>query len=346
MPPALRIALPLLIASIALSSGVMAGANSRDGCMNQWLFNGIWRVEVTGVAPYMNGSQQIGWQVTEIWRNGTSQELAPSDSVLKDQQLTLASGTLVLFGPSGAGKTVTVHALAGLLRPERGHVRIAGETVFDAARRENVPAHKRRIGYVPQHQSLFPFMDVLGNVGFGLARAERAGKDILVLMEELGILHLKRARPDDLSGGERQRVALARALAIRPRLLLLDEPFASIDHDGRAALRATLKDTLKRRDLPAVFVTHDPDDAIELGDSLVRFERGRTTEAGTPRALLQRGETVVLHGTPAGPPREEEGGRGVLRLEGATVEAPLGLLEPGDGGEVTLTLRTRPRARR
>ncbi len=264
-----------------------------------------------------------------------------------EADLSLAGGTLVLFGPSGAGKSVTVQALAGLLRPESGHVRISGETMFDSVRHENVPAHRRRIGYVPQHQSLFPFMDVLGNVGFGLPRAERSvGRDVALLMEELGILHLARARPDDLSGGERQRVALARALAIRPQLLLLDEPFASIDHDGRAALRASLKDTLKRRELPAVFVTHDPDDAIELGDSVVRFERGRTTESGLPRALLQRGETVILHGTPAGEPREEEGGRGVLRLEGATVEAPMGLLEPGDGGKVTLTLRTRPRARR
>ncbi|HLJ83306.1 MAG TPA: hypothetical protein VKT51_03900 [Candidatus Eremiobacteraceae bacterium] len=95
MKSALRIALPLLIALTALSSVASAGANSRDGCMNQWLFNGLWRVEVTKVEPYMNGGQQTGWQVTEVWRNGTSQELAPSDSVLKDQQLTLASGTML-----------------------------------------------------------------------------------------------------------------------------------------------------------------------------------------------------------------------------------------------------------
>jgi molybdate transport system ATP-binding protein len=205
-----------------------------------------------------------------------------------EAKLTLEKGVLVLFGPSGAGKTLTLRALAGLVRPARGDVRIAGEAVFDAARGIDMPAHERRVGYVPQHQALFPHLDVLGNVVFGLPRAERRrpGPEIHALLEELGLAQLASSPVGALSGGERQRVALGRALAARPRLLLLDEPFSALDRPAREALGRRLRDALDRRALAAVLVTHDPEEARALGDCLVRFERGRAAEIVSPDRLF------------------------------------------------------------
>jgi molybdate transport system ATP-binding protein len=273
---------------------------------------------------------------------------SPGSSFSVDAELSIATGVLVLFGPSGSGKSLTLQAIGGLLRPTRGFVRVGGETLFDEGRGVDVPVHRRRIGYVPQYQSLFPFLDVWQNVVFGLPRSERGATNprIKELLEELGVASLAHARPADLSGGERQRVALARALAVRPRLLLLDEPFAAIDQDGRAALRTVLKETLRRRAVPAVFVTHDPDEAIELGDELVRFERGHTAASGAPQSLLRRGQPVSVIGAAAGPANDVGEGRGTLTLTDATVEGPLELLQSDKEGQVKLVLRTRPRGPR
>lgn len=210
--------------------------------------------------------------------------------------LSHRAGILVLFGPSGSGKSLTLECLVGLIRPARGRVVVRGHTLVDTDARIEVPAHQRRIGYVPQHHSLFPFCSVRENVAFGLPRAERHARTSPVvdeLIEELGLSALRDARPDRLSGGERQRVALARALAVRPRLLVLDEPFASLDLDGRAEIGRTVRRTLARHDTPAVFVTHDPVEAVQMGDWLVRFERGRSVEAGEPAALLPRAQKIL-----------------------------------------------------
>jgi molybdate transport system ATP-binding protein len=204
-----------------------------------------------------------------------------------ETRLDLDSGVLVLFGPSGSGKTLTLHAIAGLVRPATGLIKVAGETVFEAGR-VDIPVHLRRIGWVPQHQALFPFLSVAENVAFGLPRHRRRPDepDVVALMEELGLTSLARARPSSLSGGERQRAALARALVVRPRLLLLDEPFAALDWDARQSLRTTLRATLARHTTPAIFVTHDPEEAVVMGDRLVRYERGGSVESGDPATLL------------------------------------------------------------
>jgi len=258
-------------------------------------------------------------------------------------KVELERGVLVLFGPSGSGKSLTVQALAGLVRPTRGFVRVGGETVFDAANDVFQPPHRRRIGYVPQHHSLFPFLDVEQNVAFGLPRAERkpGNPAVLALLEELGIAHLRNSRPARLSGGERQRVALARALAVKPRLLLLDEPFASIDELGKTELRRAVRDALERHGTPAVLVTHDPQDAMDLGDLVVRFERGRTVETGTPEAIMHRGQPVRVVGASAGKIVLKEDGRAVIRLESVEVEAPAGLLQIDDSGRLCLDLQAR-----
>ncbi|MFO0762762.1 MAG: ATP-binding cassette domain-containing protein [Byssovorax sp.] len=257
-----------------------------------------------------------------------------------EADLALDRGVLVLFGPSGAGKTLTLQALAGLLRPWRGNIVVQGDTMYDEARRIFVPPEKRRIGYVPQLHALFPFLDVAGNVAFGLPRKERRPDNprVVALLEELGLAHLARANPASLSGGERQRVALGRALIVEPRLLLLDEPFASIDQEGRAALRAMLRHAIDRRSMPAVLVTHDPEEALSLGDWLVRFERGKTTVAGDPARLLGRGKPVRVEGEAAGEVEPLDEGRARLRLREAVVEGPAGLFEGVGPGPVVLEI--------
>lgn len=208
------------------------------------------------------------------------------DGFAVDAEFALDRGVLVFFGPSGAGKTLTLSALAGLVRPASGFIRLGDQTLFDDS--TWVPSRGRRVGYVPQHAELFPTTDVVGNVAFGLPKERRRADDprVAALLDELGLTHLARSRPDQLSGGERQRVALARALAVEPRLLLLDEPFASIDYPGRKALREHVRETLDRHSVPAVLVTHDPWEAQALGDSVVRFERGRGQPAGAPGDAL------------------------------------------------------------
>ncbi|MGB5814068.1 MAG: ATP-binding cassette domain-containing protein, partial [Thermoanaerobaculia bacterium] len=148
------------------------------------------------------------------------------------------------------------------------------------------------------------------------------------------------AHPGSLSGGERQRVALARALAVRPRLLLLDEPFAAIDQEGRIDLRRILRQTLDNHDMPAVVVTHDPEEALTLGDHLVLFDRGRTVRSGAPASLVRRGQTVTLSGELETEPMTTSDGRSTVRLREVTLEGPEELLETGPDGRVVLRLQT------
>jgi len=205
-------------------------------------------------------------------------------------ELSLSEGVLVLFGPSGSGKSLTIAALAGLLKPAEGYLRVGGEALFDSELGIFVPPHHRRIGYVPQHNALFPFARVWENVAFGLPRRERRRDNpkVVSLLSELGLDALSDARPWSLSGGERQRVAIGRALCVEPRLLLLDEPLSSLDWEGRASLQRLLREVIERHGIPAVLVTHDPEEALAMGDWLVRFERGKTVASGYPRKLLGR----------------------------------------------------------
>ncbi|MEZ5099647.1 MAG: ABC transporter ATP-binding protein [Thermoleophilia bacterium] len=195
--------------------------------------------------------------------------------------LAVASGeTLALVGPSGAGKTTVLRAIAGLLHPAAGRIALGDDVLFDAARRVDLPPERRRVGYVFQEYALFPHMTVEQNVAFGGKR--RVGE----LLRRLRIEHLAAARPGTLSGGERQRVGLARALATEPRILLLDEPMSALDAHTRNEVRAELQGILRELDLPALLVTHDFEDAAALADRVGVIVAGRVRQVGAPAALL------------------------------------------------------------
>lgn len=210
-----------------------------------------------------------------------------------EARASIERGVLVLFGPSGAGKTLTLRALAGLVTPLGGSISLEGEVFFDGARGVSLDPRARRVGYVPQAPALFPFLDVAENVAFGLEPRKRSAghADVARWLEDVGAAALAGRRPRTLSGGEQARVALARALAPAPRLLLLDEPFAAIDLPSRRSLRALVRRVVDERRVPAVIVTHDLEDAFELGDRVVRFDtpaadRGRAHVAGSPEEIL------------------------------------------------------------
>jgi molybdate transport system ATP-binding protein len=197
-------------------------------------------------------------------------------------ELTLAVGreTFALVGPSGAGKTTVLRAIAGLVRPETGRVVLDGEVLFDSASGIVLPPEDRRVGFVFQEYALFPHMTVAQNVAYG----SRNGTG--ELLERFRIGHLAGAKPGELSGGERQRVGLARALARDPGVLLLDEPLSALDPHTRSALRLELKELLDELDLPVLLVTHDFHDAAVLADRVAALADGRVRQTGTPSELI------------------------------------------------------------
>jgi molybdate transport system ATP-binding protein len=202
-----------------------------------------------------------------------------------DVEWSAGDGVAALFGPSGAGKTLTLQCLAGLVRPDAGRIVVDGQVLFDSVAGIDVRPQRRRVGYVFQGYALFPHLTVRGNVGFGLRdRVERRRREDEV-MARLGIEAFAERYPRELSGGQRQRVALGRALATDPALLLLDEPLSALDLPLRQALRDELRGVLTDWGIAAVLVTHDLTEAYRLGDRIVVYEEGRVIQAA-PRAEL------------------------------------------------------------
>ncbi len=204
-----------------------------------------------------------------------------------DVDLASDGGALALLGPNGSGKTTLLRAMAGAFEPDQAEIAIAGCVLQSTERGIFRPIEQRRVGYVPQGYGLFPHLDVLGNVAFGLTTGpsrldrRRAAADARRLLMDLGCAELAPRRIDELSGGERQRVALARALVLEPELLLLDEPLAALDPTTRRGVRCFLAERLRAFGRPSVVVTHDVRDIEALDARVVVMEAGRVLQQGT-----------------------------------------------------------------
>ena len=214
---------------------------------------------------------------------------------------TSSPGVIALFGPSGCGKTTTVHAISGLLHPDAGTVRIGDTTLFDSIRGIDVPAERRRIGYVFQDARLFPHLDVLRNLRYGAKRMREEGPriDFDEVVDLLGLEPLLARSPRRLSGGERQRVALGRALLCRPRLLLLDEPLASLDAARRAELLPYLERLRDRLSVPMIYVSHQFEEVLRLATHVVLLEAGRVVTQGDVAAVSVAPELRAVVGSDA-----------------------------------------------
>jgi molybdate transport system ATP-binding protein len=198
---------------------------------------------------------------------------------------------VVLFGPSGCGKSMTLRAVAGLLAPDAGRIVLPGGRVaFDAESKTNLPPQDRNVGYVVQELALFPHMTARQNIEFGIAGwpGPRRRERIAHLVSLLGLDGLEERRPSQMSGGQQQRVALARALAAEPSLLLLDEPFSSLDAPLRQMLRREVADLRRRLEVTALLVTHDLHEAYALGDRIAVYSDGEVLQHGDRDSVFRR----------------------------------------------------------
>ncbi len=196
----------------------------------------------------------------------------------------------VLFGPSGSGKSLTLQCIAGIVRPKAGRIAARGRVLFDSEAGVSLPARERRIGYVPQNYALFPHLTVEENIAYGLrglSAAQRTARvQEMVSLTALGGLESR--RPRELSGGQQQRVALARALAFRPDVLLLDEPFSSVDAGIRGELREELLALQRRAAVTTLVVTHDLEDAFLLGQRMAVIDDGHVLQEGPREDVFYR----------------------------------------------------------
>jgi molybdate transport system ATP-binding protein len=199
-----------------------------------------------------------------------------------DASFEAPGGVTALFGPSGAGKTSIINMVAGLTRPDRGRIALDGETLFDQAARIDVPAWRRRIGCVFQEGRLFPHLSVKHNLDYGRWMSGHAheAQEFTHVVELLDIGALLARRPGKLSGGERQRVAIGRALLMRPRLLLLDEPLASLDAARKGEILPYLERLRDEARVPMIYVSHNADEVRRLATRVVTIAAGRVTAAG------------------------------------------------------------------
>jgi iron(III) transport system ATP-binding protein len=248
-----------------------------------------------------------------------------TNPVLTGLNLEVPAGSLTaILGPSGSGKTTLLRLLAGFERLDRGTIRIAGKLVDGDG--THVAPERRETGYVPQEGGLFPHLTVHANIAFGLPRAARR-QGVGELLEMVGLTGLEKRYPHQLSGGQQQRVALARALAVKPEIVLLDEPFASLDANLRASVREEVARILRASHTTTVLVTHDQDEALSLADRVAVLRDGRIAQYATPQDLYARpvddelarfvGEANLISGV----------------LDGELVDTPLGKLRAHWHGE-------------
>jgi len=261
-----------------------------------------------------------------------------------------AGQLLTLFGPSGAGKTTLLRAIAGLVRPQEGSIRIGDRVVFDSASGLFVPPHRRRAGFLTQGHHLFPHLTVAGNIAYGLSQTSPAHRQrrVAELVEMFQLNGLEHRRPDEISGGQQQRAALARALAPSPELMLLDEPFSSLDIELRRTLRSELREKLRAAAIPAILVTHDIEEAISMADQVQIIDEGRVGAAGNPLQLLGQpgqGRVARLVGVENLIPmvvtsvQSQDGTMVCARQDSGSPRLEVPLSDVGQGDQVTVGIR-------
>jgi molybdate transport system ATP-binding protein len=209
----------------------------------------------------------------------------------------------VLFGYSGAGKSLTLQLIAGLLEPDAGRIEANGNILFDSRKQINLPPQRRNLGYVFQDLALFPHMTVRQNIAYGAAGMPR-GERRQRVAEMLPIFHLEglaNKLPAEISGGQKQRVALARALIRRPQALLLDEPFSALDNPLRREMRQFLKRIHGEFSIPVILVTHDLLEAATLADTLFIYYEGKIIQRGNPQEIISRPQTHEVAALVAAP---------------------------------------------
>jgi molybdate transport system ATP-binding protein len=201
-----------------------------------------------------------------------------------DVSFEVPPGVTVLFGPSGAGKSRTLACIAGIARPSRGRVALGKDVWFDSQLGREVAIHERRVAYVFQSLALFPHLSALENVAYGVSKDVPASERHVRAMEmltKMRVSNLAERKPRTFSGGEAQRVALARAFAMKPQVVLLDEPFSALDAGMKTELLREVGEELAREHVPAILVTHQPEDAAILGDRIVFLEKGRVSRTAS-----------------------------------------------------------------
>jgi len=196
---------------------------------------------------------------------------------------------LAMLGPSGCGKTTTLRLIAGFESLDQGEIVIDGQPVANG--RLHLPPEKRRVGMVFQDYAIFPHLSVGQNVGFGLSKDPASLGRVGELLEFVGLAGSEKKMPHELSGGEQQRVSLARALSLAPAALLLDEPFSNLDAARRVGVREEVRELLRRAQTTAVFVTHDQEEALFMGDEVAVMRDGRLEQIGTPETVFHRPRT-------------------------------------------------------
>ena len=257
-------------------------------------------------------------------------------------------GFTVVFGPSGAGKSTLLDCIAGLLRPDRGKIRLDEELFYERAKGIFVPPQKRGIGYVFQSLALFPHLSVDGNVAFGLselAAAERF-EQMDRILRAFHIVQLRSRKPRELSGGEKQRVALARSVITEPRVLLLDEPLTGLDSGLRQAILEDLRNWNAARPIPILYVTHNREEVDAIGDHVIAIVDGHVRERGMPGAVLDAPRALALaqaagfENLLATRVLEHRPADGVMRValdaQDCELEIPLGTAQIGDRVQVAI----------
>lgn len=250
-------------------------------------------------------------------------------------RLSLRTEVMVLYGPSGAGKTQTLRAIAGLMRPDRGEIRLDGRPLFRCQGTRatvNVPPQERRIGYVFQGYALFPHLTALENVAFGI-RGRHRREEALSWLRRMRLEHVAHLYPSQLSGGQQQRVAIARTLAAGPAALLLDEPFSALDLDAKRRLQEELRQLQRELSLPVLYVTHSLEDAFAVGERIAVIAEGRVQQVGALAEVVARPanrRVASVFGLP-----------NVIRARVRGL-SPEGLLLDWDGQELLATPRSLP----